>query len=96
MTWTVREVDPTACPHCSPEQPGSEHWRCVNEPKKPHPGRAPALHCADCGHHIGKTRGHFVVDGEVFCGRCIEARNPRRYPPPYSRAAAALELGVWP
>ncbi len=95
MTWTAREVDPSTCPSYSREQVGSGYMRVVNEPDRPHPGRAPIFHCSDCGRHIGKTRSHVVIDETVICMKCWEDRD---YMPGHmaSRAAAAQLLGLWP
>jgi hypothetical protein len=67
MPWVTREIPP-----------GSGHWRCVNEPARPHPGAAPPFDCADCGRRIGKARLHFVTDDDgVICMRCRERRDPQ-------------------
>lgn len=39
------------------------------------PGAAsPAVHCAVCGHGIGRARRHVVLrDGRGVCGGCVDA-----------------------
>jgi hypothetical protein len=89
MTWVTREVPP-----------GSGRYRCVNEPKVPHPGAAPALNCSQCGRVMGKKRLHFLTRaGTVLCGRCYDALGedgPDLLDCAGSRAAIAYLLGVWP
>lgn len=43
---------------------------------------APAFDCANCGHRIGKTRGHNLTDDQrVVCSRCLDRRaHARLYP----------------
>ena len=58
---------------------------------------APPFDCASCGRRIGKVAGHWIVDGTVWCTRCVERANAYdRSAIRGSRAAVAARLGLWP
>jgi hypothetical protein len=95
MAWTTWRWT-QECQHCGRENFGSGYHRVVNLPDRPHPGAAPAFHCADCGRHIGKTRMHVLVGTDVICMRCWERRHYDERSRMCSRAAAAQLLGIWP
>lgn len=73
---------------------------------------APAFDCAMCGRRIGKTAGHYLIEGDrVVCGRCLgrDAHTDLFPDCPIgwhdvldhegsqgTRAGIAAHLGLWP
>jgi hypothetical protein len=59
---------------------------------------APAFDCASCGRRIGKTSGHNLVSGAVWCSRCLNrhAAYAQATDVGSTRAGIAYKLGLWP
>ncbi len=73
---------------------------------------APAFDCARCGRRIGKTAGHYLIEGDrVICSRCLaHPAHAELFPgcerrwhdvldhlqTTGTRAGIAARLGLWP
>lgn len=57
---------------------------------------APAFNCFECGRHMGKSASHCVIDGNVWCSRCVDRKwRFNDVDKRGTRAGIAWTLGLW-